>query len=260
MEKFNHLFTIMYKKVVLLGILICGLLLFGCDKEKEEVVENCVVTGNIISIGIQANGIKVTLENVSDSSLKYVAISDANGTFEFRDIVAGTYYVDAVKDGLEWGWMKDESAINQGDRLLELKDDQIKELTIYMTGNSYRPNFHLTITGIDGGPISNRIFIPKHSTTVAFRLYNGTNSAHSWAVYNTNTCFVSDDIGYNSEQIFSSFSQTSGTLKPGDAIVLVGTINQGIFSVFQRSPRYKYSTLNFHSDFTGKDVYLDIEF
>jgi len=247
----------MYRKVFL-GAIICGLLLLGCDKGDVEMVEEFVVKGSVIGGGAKTNGVKVSLENINDPSLKYVAVTDGYGYFEFQDIVGGTYNVDASKNGLSWGWYKDGNYTNQNDRFIDVYDN--KDLIIYLMGSSTSYQFSLDLTDMNGKPIGNSISIPKYTTTVAFRLYNGTNSPHSWAVYDSNTCFVSDDIGYNSEQIFSSFSQTSGTLRPGDAIVLVGTINQGIFSVFQRSPRYKYSILNFRSDFNSKEVYLDIEF
>jgi len=248
----------MYRKVFIFGAIIFGLLFLGCDKDDVEMVEQFVVKGSVIGSGAKTNGVKVSLENTNDSSLKYVVVTDGYGYFEIQDIVGGIYNVDASKNGLNWGWYKDGNYTNQNDRFIDVYDN--KDLIIYLMGSSTSYHFGLDLTDMNGSPIGNSISIPKYTTTVAFRLYNDTNSAHSWAVYNTNTCFVSDDIGYNSERIFSSFSQTSGTLKPGDAIVLIGTINQGIFSVFQRSPRYKYSTLDFHSGFNSKDVYLDIEF
>ena len=258
MEKSNHSFTMMYyKRVFILGAIILSLLLLGCEKDDVEVVKQFVVKGSVIGSGDKTNGVKISLGNINDPSLKYVAVTDGYGYFEFQDIVGGIYNVDASKDGLRWGWYKDGNYTNQNDRLINIHED--KDLIIYLMGSSTSYQFDLDLTDVNGNPIGNSISIPKHTTTVAFRLYNGTTSNHSWSVF-PNNCFVSDDIGYNLEYIFNSFSQTSGNLKPEDAIVVVGTINQGIFSVFQRSPYYKYSTLNFHSDFNSKDVYLDIEF
>lgn len=252
---FDHLFTMIYRKVFILSIVICSLLLLGCTKD-DEVVEKYVVKGSVISISAETNGVKVSFENINDPSLKYVAITNNHGYFEFQDIVAGTYNVDANKDGLSWGWYKDGNITNQRDQLINI--DKNKDLIIYLrSSNSY--HFDLDLTDKDGKTIGNSISIPKYATTVAFRLYNGTTSSRSWSVY-YNYCFVSDAIGYNLEYVFSSFSQTSGTLKPGDVIVLVGTINQKIFSVYQRSSFYKYTTLNFYSNFSSRDVYLDIEF
>lgn len=252
------MFTIMYKKAYLLVPLICFFLLFCCSK--EEVAEKCVVKGKIIiSNGAETNGVKVTFENASDPSLKYIAVSDANGVFELQDVIPGTYCVDAIKEGTEWYWMKDGKYTNQRDRLVNLASGQTKELIIYLKGESYSSEFHLDITDINGNPIGNEIYIPKYTTTIAFRLYNGTNYSHFWTV-NADYCFISDDIGYRSEYIFSSFSSTSGTLEPGDNIVLIGTINQNIFSISQNDPYYNYSTLDFHSDFTTKrEIHMNIE-
>lgn len=257
MAMFNHLFTMMYsRKRHIIGAIICGLLLLGCTKD-DDVTVKYIVQGSVIGSGAETNGVKVSFENIDDPSLKYVAVTNNFGYFEFQDIVAGTYNVDASKEGLTWGWYKDGNFTNQRDRLININEN--KDLIIYLKGSSTSYLFDLEISDRDGKPIGSSISIPKYSTTVAFRLYNGTTSSHSWSVSSSN-CFVSDDIGSNLEYVFSSFSQTSGTLNPGDAIVLVGTINQKIFSVYQRSPRYKYTTLNFHSDFNSKDVYLDIEF
>lgn len=257
MEKSNHLFTTMYRKIFTLSVIICSLLLLGCNKYGAEVVEKFVVKGSVIGSGAATNGVKVSFENINDPSLKYVAITNNYGYFEFQDIVGGTYNMDASKDGLKWGWYKDGNYTNQNNMVINISED--KDLVIYLMGSSTSYQFDLDLTDMSGNPIGNSISIPKYTTTVAFRLYNGTTSSHSWSVF-PNNCFVSDDIGYNLEYIFNSFSQISGNLKPGDAIVVVGTINQGIFSVFQSSPCYKYSILNFHSDFNSKDVYLDIEF
>ena len=255
MEMFYHLFTTMYRKVFILNVIICSLLLLSCVKD-EDVVEKYLIQGSVTGSG-NTNGVKISFENIDDSSLKYVAITNNYGYFELQDIVGGTYNVDASKDGFRWGWYKDGNYTNQNDRLINIYED--KDLIIYLMDSSTSYQFDLDLTDMNGSPIGTSISIPKYTTTVAFRLYNGTTSTHSWSV-SSNNCFVSDDIGYNLEYIFSSFSQTSGTLKPGDAIVVVGTINQNIFYVFQSAPLYKYTTLNFHSNFNRKEVYLDIEF
>lgn len=246
----------MYRKVFILSIVICGLLLGGCAKD-DDVVKKYVVKGSVIGSSAETNGVKVSFENINDPSLKYVAITNNYGYFEFQDIVAGAYNVDANKDGLSWGWYKDGNITNQRNRFINI--DKNKDLIIYLMGSLTSFHFDLDLTDKDGKTIGSSISIPKYATTVAFCLYNGTTSSRSWSVY-YNYCFVSDDIGCNLEYVFSSFSQTSGTLKPGDVTILVGTINQKIFSVYQRKPHYKYMTLNFHSGFNSRDVYLDIEF
>lgn len=244
------------KKRHVLGIVICCLLLLGCTKEEDLEVEY-TVQGSVIGSGAETNGVKVSFQNIDDPSLKYVAVTNKFGYFEFQNIVAGKYNMDASKESLTWGWYKDGNFTNQRDKIININEN--KDLIIYLKGSSSSYQFDLKISDKDGKPIENSFSIPKYSTTIAFRLYNPTNSRHSWRVSSGN-CFVSDDIGYNLEFVFNSFSQTSGTLNPGEAILLVGTINQKIFSVYQRSPLYTYTTLSFHSDYGSKDVYLDIGF
>lgn len=251
----------MYKKAYIFVFLICSLLLVCCNK--EEIVEICTIKGRIITNtnNIHSNGIKITLENVSDPSLKYIVISDVNGDFEVHDIIPGTYSVDAVKDGLEWGWMQDEGVVmHQNNRLVNLASGQIKELIIYLKGqNTIGWEFELDLTDINGNPIGDNLSVPKSASAIAFRLFNSTSDSHPWSI-NTDYCFVSDDIGYKSEYIFSSVSPCTGTLKPGDSVVIIGIINQKIFDIFQNYPRYMYNILTFNSGFARKEVYLDIAF
>lgn len=258
MEMFKRLSTTMYKILNSLVALGCILTFLSCNN--TDITVTCTIKGKIISNGIQPNGIKITFENVSDPSLKYIVVSDASGIFEILEMEPGTYYVDAIKEGLEFGWVKDEESTILRDRLIDLRNDLSKNLTIYVKGNPYNSNFDLELTDLNGTPIGNSIHIPKFSTTVSFRLYNGTNESRYWTVSDPDKCFVSDDIGYKYEYIFNSFSQTEGTLKPGDAIVLVGIINQKIFSIYKDNPHFLLNELNFYSDFKSKSVYLDIEF
>lgn len=270
MERFYRLFTMMYKKLQILGIIIYALLLLlSCDK--EVIVErNATLHGSIENIHHETHnyGFKITLENISDPSLKYVAISDRNGAFVFNDIIAGAYSIDAVKDGygIKWVWMIDDGEVNHRDRLVELKAGQIKELTITMSEyyNSSNSQFKLDLTDVSGAPIENSVFIPKYSTTVAFRLYNGTDKEQIWSVDFTDSCFVSGFLNYQYyfERIFSSFSQTSGRLKPGDTVVLVGTINQEIFKIIDnRNWLSKICFVSIDNDGIGsRDVSLSIEF
>lgn len=257
MVMFKHILSMMYNKKVSLWAVICSVIfLLGCVKE-EPVVEKCVINGTINHS--HPNGVKVTLESVTDPSLKYIAVSDANGAFEFQDVLAGTYSVDAIKDGFGWVWMVDDGVVNHKDRLIELIGGRTKELTIYLNGGAGFLDFLLELTDISGNPIEDYVYVPKYSTMVSFRLYNRTDRSHSWSVSNIDRCFVTDDRGINLEYTFSSFSPTSGTLEPGESVVLVGRINQEIFNVYTNYPYYSINELDFFSGWS-KTVSLDIEF
>lgn len=257
----------MYRKLQIIVAVIWALLLFGCDND-AMVEKGAVIYGIIENTQNKVHnyGFIITLESVLDPSLKYVAISDMNGAFDFNDIIAGKYSIDAVKDGygINWIWMVDDGVVNHRDRLIELKDGQRKELTITMNEwtDSSSTQFKLDLTDVNGIQVGQSVVIPKYSTTVAFRLYNGTDSEQYWSVDNTDRCFVTGNLNYQYyfEYIFSSFSQTSGTLKPGDSVVLVGGINQEIFKMPKSSIDNWFSTLRFFSGIGSKDVSLSIEF
>ena len=259
MAMFNRLFSMIYKNEILpLCFILWGL--YGCTEE-PTVIETGDISGKVEAYDNKNNGFKIILEDASDPSVMHTAITDAKGYFIFQDIDAGIYTIDAEKQGYSWVLMVDDGKPNHSNRSIELKGGKTKEITISMkTEYTYSwSDYGVDIMDINGNSIKGSIKIPKYSTTVAFKLYNGTNTSYNWSVLHTNDCFVSDDIGAYSELVFKSFTPTSGTLKPGDNVVMVGTINPDIWTVYQNSPRYKYNTLSF---WVGKtvDVTLDIEF
>ena len=259
-EMFKHILSTMYnkmnKKVVLWAALCSMLILFGCNKE-EPTSEKSAINGIIDNS--HPYGVKVTLQNESDPSIKYVAVSDANGSFEFRDIEPGIYSVDAVKDGFRWAWMVDDGVINHKNRLIELSGGKTKELKILMGGGPTFLNFQLELTDIYGNQIGESIPVPKYATTVSFKLYNRTDRSHQWNVNNIDRCLVFDDLGIYYEYTFSSFNPTSGTLAPGDNVVLVGTINQAIFDIRTGIQWPYFNELEFYSE-GSKKVLLNIDF
>lgn len=253
----GRLLTMMFKRVALYGVLLCFVLLLSCCiKEKPVAMSQCSVHGSInVS---RPNGVKVTLENVADHSLKYISVSDANGNFEIHDIEAGTYSVNAEKEDFRWVWMVDDGVVNHRDRLIVLSEGQAKELSILMN-SGINLDFNMELTDVYGNLIGDEIYVPRYSTTVSFRIYNGTDQAQEWQVYNTDRCIVFDDTEMYSEYTFSSFHPTSGVLVPGDNVLLVGTINQEIFEI-RHSVQWPYfNELEFWSD-GSKRVLLDIEF
>ena len=261
MEMFNHLSTIMYYNKILLLVAMGSMLAFlGCT-EKDPVVEKSVVYGTINHD--YPHGIKVVLEEVTESSLKYVAISDDNGSFEIRDIVPGTYSIDAIKEGYGWIWMVDDGVVNHTDRLIELVSGQTKEITIYMNGGGSK---ELELTDISGNPINDRVYIPKYTSTVSFRLFNGTDRSLSFSVSHVEYCSIYctyQPYTYGGMDIFKSIGPLSGSLNPGEDIVIVGIIDQDFYDFCtESSPNYYYHSLNFYLGGTsvmGRDVLLDFD-
>lgn len=261
MEIFNRSSTMMYYNKILLLVAMGGMLAFlGCT-EKEPVVEKSVVYGTIKHD--YPYGIKVVLEGVTDSSLKYVAISDDNGFFEIRDIVPGIYSIDAIKEGYGWIWMVDDGVVNHTDRLIELKGGQTKDLTIYLGGGGSK---ELELTDINGNPINDRVYIPKYTSTVSFRLFNGTDRSRSFSVSHADYCSIYctyEPYTYGGMDIFTSIGPLSGTVNPGESTVIVGIIDQDFYDFCtESSPDYYYHSLNFYLGGTsviGRDVLLDFD-
>lgn len=261
MEMLGRLLTMMfniktYKSFTILALVI----LLGCSKNDEEIAKHCGINGTI-DVGTtywsHPNGFKITIKDVADSSVKHVAVSDANGNFEFRDIEAGTYSINAEKEDYRWVWMFDDGVVNYRNKLIELNNDHIKDIKILMNYDSpYYSDSSLDITDVFGNPIGDYIEVPKYTTTIAIRLYNGTDQSQYWSVQNIDRCIVFDEQGMDYEYTFSSFSATSGTLAPGDNVVLVGIINQRIYDIRTSSQLPWFNELRIDS----KSICLNIEF
>lgn len=227
MEMSGRSHLMMYKrKKLLLGVLFCALVLsLGCSREEETQYNHCGIIGTIdvgSSPWSHPNGFGVTLESVSDPSVKHVAVSDENGNFGFQDLEAGTYTINAEKEGYRWVWMVDDGEVNYKDHLVELSGDQIKNISIYFDNSNHQDG--LEITDANGNPMT-RIMIPRNATTVSFRVFNGTQTSHSWEL-EYNRCYVATTFEF--EYVFTSFNITNGTLASGDNVVLVGHVNPRI--------------------------------
>lgn len=225
MEMYSNSRSTMYKVLRIIVLMVGAFLFHGC--EKTQLAENKSGIDGVIVVGGASyevpNGVKVTLTNQADNSIHHIAVSDYNGKFIFRDIDAGSYIVDAVKQGYRWGLMIDDGVMNPYDRVIELTENTIKNLRIQLWGDDYGTSdaFDLDITDMKGEPLT-KIVIPKDATTVSFRLFNGTQKVHGWEIwYNL--------VSVGAERVFTSFNISDGILEPGDNVVLVGYINSNIF-------------------------------
>lgn len=214
-------------KKLLLGFLFCTIVLFiGCSREEEVQYNHCGINGTIdvgSSPWSHPNGFSVTLESVSDHSIKHTAVSDAKGRFGFQDIEAGIYTINAEKEGYRWIWMIDNGDVNYRDHLVELDEDQIKDISIYFDNSAHQDA--LEITDINGSPMT-RIIIPRNATTISFRLFNATQTSHTWEL-EYDKCYVATTFEF--EYVFNSFNTTGGILASGDNVVLIGQVNPRIF-------------------------------
>lgn len=234
----------------------------GCTETTSDI-SLCSIEGKVnvsSNSWSKPNGFKITLRSITDNSIQYIAVTGDDGGFQFRDIVAGTYSLNAEKEGYRWIWMTVDGNVNYRNKEIKVQDGEIKNIEILME-NSSNPvsDYKLILSDIQGNPIEKSIHVPKYATTVSFKLYNATDMAHTWDVSYTDKCFVSDDRGIDYEYIFSSFTPTSGTLNPGDNVVLIGTINPKIWTIYSN---YPYRVLNELCFQLGKLKYvtLNIDF
>lgn len=255
MVRFKRLSLMISNKLYLVLALLTLLGASGCSSEKDVPATHFVM-GKVMCAGGQPNAVKVSLENVEDPSLKYVAVTDVSGCFSFDEVLEGSYKMDAEKKGLILKWYKDGALLNGIDPIIRI--DGSKDLTLFMMGESYNYGFALEITDVNGKPIKDGFKIPKGASTIAFVLKNPTSQNQAWMI--RNLCFVSDDIGATIEFVFNSFSKTSGNLKPGESILVAGGINENIFTVYERSPRYSHLYFTIYDNYGSKDLSLDLDF
>lgn len=204
--------------------------LIGCNKKSEPIysangeINGFVQTGSLWD----PNGVKITIESVSNKSVKHVAVSDAEGNFHFSNLEADTYIISAEKEGYKMDYILLEKRIlgNNMPKEITLAENEIREITIYMSPIQISEFGELEFTDMKGNPL-NKITIPHNATTVSIRLFNGTQSKKYWQL-RYESCFGT--IRFLQVDVFSSFSINEGVLEAGDNVVLVGYVNPEIFS------------------------------
>lgn len=262
------MFTMMSNKKLLFFVLIATLLLIGCSKKQEIVYNQCGIDGVITDWSLSPNpsAVLVSIENSSDNTQTHTAVSDGDGKFRFRDIVAGKYKISIKKDGYGiWGTTID-GVLAHHNRWIELQDNKIKNLEIIIK-NENQPFEHLDLSDIYGHPINESIHITKYSPVVAFKLHNGTSNSLCFNVSNSENCFIyctCMPYTYGMLYIFKSFSPTSGEVKPGEEVVLIGEVDMDFYDFcYDGAPTYNnyYHTLRFWLGGTSSDqeVLLDFE-
>lgn len=257
MVQHNLLLTMMYKQLLILFCSLCSILFYGCETNNPSS-SVCSLFG-VVGHPSNCKGINVTLKNINVPEIEYVATTDAYGNFYFIDIIPGTYRIDATKDNLHFSMMI-ENGENLHTKIIELRDGDVREITILMGGSSNVLDCILELTDVHGNPIDNVIRVPKYSSVVSMSIFNGSGESHSWSIWGASSCFISDDSGLQMEYIFESFGPTSGTLKPGEIVTVVGAINQNIFD-YASSPRYVYTEFSFASGYSSsRQIHLDIDF
>lgn len=247
-----------FKNCVIALLFICSIGFSSCIEEPQPQAK-CSIYGKIETYDGKNNGFRIIIQDIKDNTVQYIAVSNASGDFIINNIDAGVYTIDAEKDGYAWLWVVDDGVVNHQNRRIQLESGKNKNLKICMKNESYTNTSKVSLMDMYGNEIINTIHVPKYTISLAFKLFNGTGENHSWSVDNTDKCFVLDDIGLNTEYVFDSFIPQSGTIKHGESIVLIGSINQKIWNVYENHPYYTYSILRFWIP-NFYEVTLDIDF
>ena len=174
-----------------------------------------------------SQGFKVTLSDPNGVQSPQVAITESNGIVYFSEVTAGKYTIDVQREGF----------VSQS-KSIDVVNNQTTYVSFQMSPSSYN-NDELTITDIAGNPIGDQIVIPKYTSTIAIKLYNGTTKDISWGLQQI--CSISGKrdttVGgytgftYHTFYVFSDITPTNGTLSPGDITVITGIINPDIYTL-----------------------------
>lgn len=256
MVMYNRLCFMIYKKLLLILAVVSLLCITGCGSE-EPVDESCQVRGYIDGNGGDIAGTKVTMQNVKDISLKYVAVADGAGMFEIKNMASGTYVVSASKGDSQLSSVEDGSGTVRNNQVT-LRSGETTTLFIYMTKPGITTNFDLTLTDMNGNPVNDDVNIYRSTTTVGFRLTNNTNNRCLWDISNVGHCFVTDLYGMKYEPVFSSFGPTEGTLQSGDAVLIMGIVNPEMFNMTDGYINDLYATITFSLGISHKEIRFKI--
>lgn len=258
--------TIKYSSFLLGAAVMC--IFVACTEKAEQ--SDAELPGGIngcVRSNAGGQGFRVSIVDPTGAQSPQVAVTGSDGTFCFSEVKAGKYTVDVQREGFEWGWMYIDGVRVSNGRSFVVKNNQTTEIDVYMQVSSYM-NEELTITDINGNPIGNQIVIPKYTSTIAIKLYNGTAQDASWNLHKL--CYISGErdtiIGTiptytrHTFDIFTSISPTSGTLSPGDVTIITGIINPDIYTLDRYTQSLReldlYSTVGYHSACKTIELYF----
>lgn len=267
MEMLCRLNIMIGNKLIFILFALSSLVLNSCENNLPtgEETENSNKPNCTVSGYINAKGAQIVLTRVDNSNIEYVVISDANGNFIFDNIYSGEYYIDATRNGYVWNYMLVNGQYNFFTKEIEVKTGETIELRIILgITDEELTKFQYNITDINGYTIRDRIRIDKETQFITFKLYNESGRDAYWSVSGVESAYITDgrDIVY----IFTSFSETSGVLLPGESKLLTGIINQNIFDFYYDRKEYILNYVpalrfgNGNGLVDPKRIELDLEF
>lgn len=233
MKSLTCFFRLFYLVVIMCFMVACS------DKEDSSESSMYGVVNGMVSCTQGGHGFKVILSDPNDIQPMQVAVTESNGAFCFSEVVAGKYIIDVQRDGFALGVMTVNGEIVSYNHMVNVYKDQITNVLVQMVPTSGYIDDEITVTDMADNPIGSVITIPKYTTSIAIKLYNGTSQNVSWSL--RHRCFISgykdtvvgnyEGHTYHTFDVFDDVSPSSGSLAPGNVTVITGIINPQIYTL-----------------------------
>lgn len=207
-------------------LFLLTLLLASCQKTEET--KTGTINGKISFISLDAarGAVKVQLQNASDASDTDIAFSEQDGSFTFKDVKSGFYYITPTKDGYSWIWtvVNDNQTVHKlsSDKRIKVVAGGITDLKILMGGSN---EDELSILTPQREPI-NKLEINKGEGSASFVIFNGTGTERNFSI----SCRCLFKESFDAFSLFTSISPSSGKLSPGASILITCNIDQRVYN------------------------------
>lgn len=211
---------------------ICMLVAFvsvflsSCSSKVDEEKTGTII--GVVNCGFNdlLGGVEVKLQNASDEADVDIAFSEQNGSFVFRDVKEGFYYISPSKNGYYWIWtvVGDNEPIHRNTYNKQIRIDagEIVNVKLLMSGRS---EGDITVLDAQGNPID-KLVINKGVGSVSFVLFNGTGSELYYYIW----CRCLFSASFDAFYLFTSINPDKGYLSPGESVMITCDIDSRVYS------------------------------
>lgn len=210
-------------------ILTVSLIILLCSCQKiDDKTETSTIIGNVEFISYSAipGAVKIQLQSASDASDNDIAYTEQDGSFIFKDVKEGFYFITPTKENYSWVWtvVNDNDPIhrNSSDKKIKVGAGEIVKVDILMSISNVNT---LSFLSPKGEPI-NKLVINKGEGSISFVLFNGTGSARSYSV----RCGCLFKTTFDAFELFSSINPSSGSLSPGESVMITCNIDPRVYN------------------------------
>ena len=202
------------------------LLLASCQKTEET--KTGTINGKISFISLDAarGAVKVQLQNASDASDTDIAFSEQDGSFTFKDVKSGFYYITPTKDGYSWIWtvVNDNQTVHKlsSDKRIKVGAGEIVNVKVLMSGSNEDA---LSILTPQREPI-NKLVINNGDSSASFVIFNGTGTERYYSLI----CRFLFKESFDAFPLFTSISPSSGNISPGESVLITCNIDQRVYN------------------------------